>query len=89
VTAKEGLRARDAFYVDVVDDQGYEPDEYPAMFLGHAAANTVVTAAATFTFDESDLRADLNLDAEAFEPSFLVASAFAGGLTEDGDPDRR
>lgn len=89
ITAEDGLKVRDAFYVDVVEDQEYEPGEYPTMFLGHAAANTVVTAAGTFTFDPRDLREDRDLDPEAYEPSFLVACAFAGGLAEEGDAGRR
>lgn len=89
ITAEDGLKVQDAFYVDVVEDQEYEPSEYPTMFLGHAAANTVVTGAGTFTFDPRDLREDRDVDPEAYEPSFLVACAFAGGLPEEGDASRR
>lgn len=83
------LSKRDEFYVEVVEDQDYEEGEYPAMFVGHAAANTIATATADFTYDPSDLRCDRDLDPEAFEPSYLIASAFAGGLDEKGDSDLR
>ncbi|MNL61413.1 hypothetical protein D3C87_1853300 [compost metagenome] len=73
----------------VVEDQDYELDEYPAMFVGHAAANTVITAASKYDFDPADGRNDRDLDPAAFEPSYLVASAFAGGLAEDGDAELR
>ena len=85
----KALRIRDEFYVFVVEDQEYDEDEYPAMFVGHAAANSIATAIDDFSFDPSDLRNDRDLDPEAFEPSYLVASAFAGGLGDDGDTERR
>lgn len=86
---------RDDFYVSVVENEEYEPDEYPAMFVGHAAANTIVTAVADVQFDADDDQRDQDLDPEAFEPDYLVASAFAGGLgfasslSDDGDPELR
>lgn len=85
----KALSIRDEFYVFVVEDQEYDEDEYPAMFVGHAAANSIATAIDDFSFDPSDLRNDRDLDPEAFEPSYLVASAFAGGLGDDGDAERR
>lgn len=85
----EALSERDDFYVEVVEDRDYEPHEYPVMFVGHAAANTIVTATADFIFDFSDLRRDRDLDPEAYEPSYLIASAFAGGLDEKGNPNLR
>ena len=85
----KALSIRDDFYVDAVENQEYEPDEYPAMFVGHAAANTIATAAADFVFDPSDDRDDRDLDPDAFEPSFLMASAFARGLDDSGDSELR
>ncbi|WP_062387673.1 Imm5 family immunity protein [Pseudomonas abietaniphila] len=85
----QALSIRDEFYLFVVEDQEYDEDEYPAMFVGHAAANTIATAVNDFLFDPADLRNDRDLDPEAFEPSYLVASTFAGGLGADGDTERR
>lgn len=89
ISETEALSKRDDFYVEVVEDRDYEPHEYPAMFVGHAAANTVATAMLDFTFDPSDLRRDRDLDPEAYEPSYLIASAFAGGLDEKGNSNLR
>ncbi len=58
------------------------------MFVRHAAANSIVTAVSDVQFDADDQR-DQDLDPEAFEPDYLVASAFAGGLSDDGDPELR
>ncbi|MBI6763814.1 immunity protein Imm5 [Pseudomonas syringae] len=84
----DAMAVRDDFYVSVVENESYEPDEYPAMFVGHAAANAIVTAVSDLQFDTDDQR-DQDLDPEAFEPDYLVASAFAGGLSDDGDPELR
>jgi hypothetical protein len=89
LSEEKAMSVRDEFYVAVVEDQDYELDEYPAMFVGHAAANTVITAASKYDFDPADGRSDRDLDPAAFEPSYLVASAFAGGLAEDGDAELR
>ncbi|EFW80538.1 Imm5 family immunity protein [Pseudomonas savastanoi] len=85
----KALGLRDEFYVSIVEDQEYEAEEYPAMFVGHAAANTIATAVDDFQFEPYDHRVDRDLDPEGFESSYLVASAFAGGLSEDGDPKLR
>jgi hypothetical protein len=85
----KALSIRDDFYVEVVENQDYEPEEYPAMFVGHAAANTIATATSDFVFDPSDDRDDRDLDPEAFEPSYLMATAFAGGLGDSGDSELR
>ncbi|BBN63148.1 MULTISPECIES: Imm5 family immunity protein [Pseudomonas] len=85
----KALGIRDEFYVSIVEDQEYEAEEYPAMFVGHAAANTIATAVDDFQFEPYDHRVDRDLDPEGFESSYLVASAFAGGLSEDGDPKLR
>ena len=89
ISKAAALSQRDEFYVEVVEDQDYEAEDYPTMFVGHAAANTIATATADFTYDPSDLRGDRDLDPEAFEPSYLIASAFAGGLDENGNSDLR
>ncbi|WP_235992905.1 Imm5 family immunity protein [Pseudomonas sp. p50(2008)] len=89
IAKAQALNKRDEFYVEVVEDQDYEAEEYPTMFVGHAAANTIATATTDFTYDPSDLRGDRDLDPEAFEPSYLIASAFAGGLDENGNSDSR
>ena len=89
IAQDDGLALRDEFYVDVVESQSYEPHECPAMFIGHAAANTIVTATDNLFFDPSDDTDDYKLDPEAFEPSYLVASVFAGGLDRNGDPEQR
>lgn len=89
ISEEKAMAVRDEFYVAVVEDEVYEADEYPAMFIGHAAANTVATAVSDFEFNPADLRNDLDHDPEAFEPSFLVASAIAGGLGDEGDPHLR
>ena len=73
-------RQRDEFYVDVVEDDDGEGD-FAAMFVGHAAANTVVSALIKDNFDAiPSVDDDDDLDAESFDPSFLCASAAAGGL---------
>ncbi|RMR13235.1 putative immunity protein Imm5 [Pseudomonas syringae pv. primulae] len=88
------MAVRDNFYVSVLENESYEPNEYPAMFVGHAAANSIVTAVSDVQFDADDQR-DQDLDPEAFEPDYLVASAFAGGLafasklSDAGDPQLR
>ena len=89
VSEARALSIRDDFYVEVVENQDYEPEEYPAMFVGHAAANTIATATSDFVFDPSDDRDDRDLDPEAFEPSYLMATAFAGGLGDSGDSELR
>ncbi|AZG89073.1 immunity protein Imm5 [Pseudomonas syringae pv. pisi str. PP1] len=88
VDEADAMAVRDDFYVSVVENESYEPDEYPAMFVGHAATNAIVTAVSDLQFDTDDQR-DQDLDPEAFEPDYLVASAFAGGLSDDGDPELR
>lgn len=77
-------RLRDSFYVDAIDGRDYSVDQAPAMFVAHAAANTVVTAMVRNIEDslpeESD---DEDLDPESYLPSHLCASACAGGLNGD------
>ena len=85
VSHAQAQRVRDDFYVAIVEDEHYETGEYPAMFVGHAAANTITMAISETVFDAGDQRDDQELDAEAFFPDYLIASALAGGLDEDGD----
>jgi len=85
----EALAIRDEFYVTTIEDIDYAASEYPAMFVAHAAANTILTGTTTSVHDADDGREDVDLESEAFEPSFLVASAFAGRLFESGDSAKR
>jgi len=81
VGVKEAESRRNSFYVDAVENRRYTPGEQPALFVAHAAANTVLTALSDPAGGEDDQDADDEaLDAEAYEPSYLIASAFAGGL---------
>ena len=57
--------------------------------MSRAAANTIVTATDSSFIDLSEGSDDYELDPEAFEPSYLVASAFAGGLGRNGNPEQR
>jgi hypothetical protein len=86
VNERDAQSRRDGYFVDVVENRRYDKKDYSALFVGHAAANTVLTAFG----DSSDLALcecddDESLDAEAYEPSYLVASAFAGGLNRSSE----
>ena len=85
VSHQQAQRVRDDFYVDIVEDEEYQTGEYPAMFVGHAAANTITIAISDTVFEAGDQRDDQDIDAESFFPDYLIASALAGGLDEDGD----
>ncbi len=89
ISEEQGLRVRDEFYVSVVEDGEYGDDEYPAMFVGHAAANCIGTAIDIFEYDSNDTRTDKDHDPETYEPTFLIASAFAGSLPNSGNPESR
>jgi hypothetical protein len=80
----EVLNIRDRYYVDIVEDRDYQPEEYPAMFAGHAAVNTILTALTNLDVD-SDIQDDEELDPESFEPSYLAASAYSSGLLGEGE----
>lgn len=83
-------KQRDAFYVDVVECRNYQPHEYPAMFVGHAAANIVTTAISDFEEGQDYfLQHDDDLDPECFESSYLAACAYSGGLLGKGDTEKR
>lgn len=85
VAQAHAQKVRDDFYVAVVEDQDDEAGDYRAMFVGHAAANTIATAISDASFDGGDERDDDAIDPEAFCPDYLIASAVAGGLAADGD----
>ena len=80
---------RDDFYVTTVEDEHYEIDEYPAMFVGHAAANTISEAISNATIDTTDDLEDWDMDPESFYPDYLIASAISGGVDENGDIELR
>ena len=72
--------ARDRFYVDVVDNRRYGADA-SAMFVGLGAANTVLEALVRVESDAiPDAIDDEELDPEAYDTSYLCASAAARGL---------
>lgn len=72
--------ARDRFYVDVVDTRKYGSDA-SAMFVGLAAANTVLEALNPDNFDAIPVEEDdEDLDPAAYDTSYLCASAVARGL---------
>jgi hypothetical protein len=75
---------RDRFYVDVVETRQY--GDYPsARFVGLAAANTIVEALVEDNGDAiPEAEDDEDLDPEAYDTSYLCASAAARGL--DGRP---
>nr|WP_269791194.1 Imm5 family immunity protein [Stenotrophomonas sp. Iso1] len=77
----EAQRARDRIYVDSVEGREYVQYLIPAMFVAHAATNTVATAMTT-DIDGTILAVerDQDLDPDAYLPSSLCASACVGGL---------
>jgi Immunity protein Imm5 len=89
VSATEVEKKRDAFFVEVVENRRYKADEYPVSFVGHAAATLYLQP--WLTNAKHSLTKE-SLDAEAYEPSYLVALAFANGLNDSESaniPDRR
>ena len=82
--------ARDRFYVDVVDNRKYGSDA-SAMFVGLGAANTVLEALVVDTADAiPDEDDDEDLDPEAYDTSYMCASAAARGLNgRPADVERR
>ncbi len=90
IDIRNAMRLRDEFYADVVEKRKYKPHEYPAMFVGHAAASTVLTA--IVELDESPgffTKQDEDLDPESYEPSYLTASAYSEGFLGKGDTGKR
>ncbi|HQT62365.1 MULTISPECIES: Imm5 family immunity protein [unclassified Acidiphilium] len=73
-------KTRDSLYVDIVENRIYAKGQEMALFVGHAAANTITTALFQGVPDENADVDDEDLDPESFEPSMLAAAAEAGGL---------
>lgn len=72
--------ARDRFYVEVVENRKY-PGDASAMFVGLAAANTVMEARIEDNEDAiPEAEDDEQLDPEAYDVSYMCASAAARGL---------
>jgi len=72
--------ARDRFYVEVVENRRY-PGDASAMFVGLAAANTVMEARIEDNADAiPEAEDDEQLDPEAYDTSYMCASAAARGL---------
>ena len=72
--------ARDRFYVEVVENRRY-PGDASAMFVGLAAANTVTEARIEDNADAiPEAEDDEQLDPEAYDTSYMCASAAARGL---------
>jgi len=70
---------RDRFYVDVVETRKY--DDPSAMFVGLAAANTVIEALIEDNADAIPSTShDEDMDPETYDPSYMCACAAAGGL---------
>lgn len=78
--ADAAIAERNRFYVDVVETRKYG-DDPSAMFVGLAAANTVVEALVEDNGDAiPEAEDDEDLDPEAYDTSYLCASAAARGL---------
>jgi hypothetical protein len=74
------LEQRDRFYVDVVETRRYA-DDASAMFVGLAAANTVIEALIANNDDAiPNVDDDEEMDPETYDVSYLCASAAARGL---------
>lgn len=83
-------RRRDEFYTDVIDNRSYGSDPAP-MFVGHAAANTVIEALIPVQADAiPQADDDENVDPESYHPSYMAACAAAGGMNDrPASPDLR
>lgn len=90
IDEEEAQNLYDQFYVEVVDNRNYPPENVLPMFVGHGAVNTILTAITDYG-DNSVMYAqeDEDLDPESYEPSYLTAAAYAGGLGEKGNKERR
>ncbi|ABQ30492.1 MULTISPECIES: Imm5 family immunity protein [Acidiphilium] len=82
-------KTRDSLYVDIVENRSYAKGQETAMFVGHAAANTITTAVFQGVPDADAEIDDDDLDPEGFEPSMLAAAAEAGGLPWSEATDRK
>lgn len=90
VDAADAERKRDAFYTGVVDNRSYGSDPAP-MFVGHAAANTVIEALIPVQADAiPQADDDEDIDPESYHPSYMAACAAAGGMNDrPSSPDGR
>jgi hypothetical protein len=80
VDPDDAIAERDRFYVDVVETRKYG-DDPSAMFVGLAAANTVIEALVEDNGDAiPGAEDDEELDPEAYDTSYMCASAAARGL---------
>lgn len=83
---KSAQRLRDDFFTDVVENREYPNRDFSAMFIGHAAANTIISA---LIKDDSlaipEVDDDEDLDPESYDPSYLCACAAGGGMNVDAD----
>lgn len=82
-------KARDSLHVDIVENRSHAKGQEAAMFVGHAAANTITTALFQGVPDADAEIDDDDLDPESFEPSMLAAAAAAGGLPWSETADRK
>lgn len=82
VDTTDAAQTRDRFYTDVVDDRDYGSDPL-AMYVGHAAANTVIEAMTPSHVDAmQQADDDEDLDPESYLPCYLAACAAAGGMND-------
>jgi len=80
--ANDAAQQRDRFYTDVVDNREYGSDP-PPMYVGHAAANTVIEAMTPNHVDAMpQADDDEHLDPESYLPCYLAACATAGGMND-------
>lgn len=71
---------RDRFYVDIVDNRKYGSNP-AAMFVGHAAANTIIEAMIRDTESAiPNVNDDEDLDPESYDPSYMCSCAASGNL---------
>ena len=73
-------KTRDSLYVDIVENRIYAKGQEMALFVGHAAANTITKALFQGVPDENADVDDEDLDPESFELSMFAAAAEVGGL---------
>jgi len=81
VDANDAAQTRDRFYTEIVDDREYGNDASP-LYVGHAAANTVIEAMTPSQVDAMPQTDDEDLDPESYLPCYLAACAAAGGMND-------
>jgi hypothetical protein len=89
IDEEEAQNLYDQFYVEIVGNRKYPPENVLPMFVGHGAVNTILTAI-TDCRDNSVMYAqeDEDLDPESYKPSYLTAAAYTGGLGKEGNIER-